>query len=43
LPNSPESVSKLWRCDWYKNTWWCVVVGSNTGDCASRWWDHIGL
>ena len=42
FPNSPESVSKLWRYDWCKNTCWCVVVGSNTEDCATRWWDHNG-
>jgi len=35
-------VSKLWRYDWCKNACWCVVVGSNTEDCATRWWDHIG-
>jgi len=42
FPNSPESLSKLWRYDWCKNTCWCVVVGSNTEDCATRWWDHNG-
>jgi len=35
-------VSKLWRYDWCKNICWYVVVGSNTGDCATRWWDYIG-
>jgi len=42
FPNSPDPASKLWRYDWCKNTCWCVVVGSNTGDCATRWWNHIG-
>ena len=35
-------MSKLWRYDWCKNTCWCVVVGSNKGVCATRWWNHIG-